>query len=247
MSSAQIRVYGAPPTVMNTVARIGAPAIANFRNNTVFVDAGDAINGMSRVFSGAISQCWQDFSGSPDTFLNIICYSGLYDAMAPAAALSFNGAADVATIMSGIAQRMTPPRQFENNGVQVQLQNQYLPGTLLEQAHALARAANINMHDDGTTLAIWPLFGARGGVSPVISPQSGMVGYPQFYDFGMKFRTIYNPSIIFNGPIQMQSSITPANGTWYVNGLSHDLSAQTVNGPWFTDCTCYRQAGVAAR
>ena len=102
------------------------------------------------------------------------------------------------------------------------------------------------MFDDGYTLAIWPKHGTRGGLIPVISPASGLVGYPTFADQGVRFRTLFNPSITFGGQVEIKSSLMPACGKWYVNALSYNLSAQVVNGPWFCDVGCSRVFSPAA-
>ncbi|MDR3533948.1 MAG: hypothetical protein P4L90_25710 [Rhodopila sp.] len=258
MDRATVRVYGVPPSVMNSISTLGIPLPMVRHNNTVTVEAGDDTNGMSVVYAGYITNAWQDFSEVPETSLNITGWGGQDQALFPAPAISYPGTADVATILSGLATRMG--WSFENGGVQVKLSNPYFAGTALEQAHNVARAANIEMYCDTSsspiTLAIWPKNSTRGGKAPLISAQSGLVGYPMFRDQGMAFRCLFNPSIRLGGQIQMQSSIgaapqqttgTPTqqtggpNGSWYVIGpLVFDLSAQIPNGPWFCDVTCAR-------
>jgi len=262
MDTAEVRMYGLPPSIMNSVSTLGVPLLMMRQGNTMLVEAGDAVNGMAVVWNGYIRQAWQDYSDAPDTFLNLIGNTGVQGKITPVAPLSFPGTADVATIMAGLAQQMG--WGFENGGVQVKIASPYLAGTALDQAHALARAANIEMYADSSTspitLAIWPKTGTRGGMIPAINAASGLVGYPQFQDSGMGFRTLYNPNIKLGGQIQMQSSIGGAttqpqgtaptaqtggpNGTWYVQApLVHNLSAQEPGGPWFTDVSCIRVLG----
>ena len=243
-ATADIQVYGMTPDVMNTLSTLGAP-IGIFRNNQITVTAGDAINGMAVVFKGLIRNAWQNLDSQPDVFFNFIAQSNFDNAMKPATPLSVNSAsADVATLMNGLATQMS--RTFENNAVTAKIAYPYYAGTALEQAQALARDANIEMFDDGTTLAIWPKNGGRQKAIPTISPATGLIGYPQFQDQGMKFRSLFNPSIQFGNFIQMQSSIQPACGRWYVNKLSYNLSCQLVNGPWFCDVGCTRWVAPAA-
>jgi hypothetical protein len=187
----------------------------------------------------------------------------------PAAPSSYPGNADVATILSGIATALG--WGFENNGVQVKLSNGYFPGTARQQIHDIARAANIELYEDHggakVTLAIWPKTGTRGGQIPLISAATGLIGYPKFQSNGMSFTTLFNPNIRLGARIQMQSSTGQAaqnapasaglpagtqsggpNGLWYVaaaggGALSHDLSSQLPDGPWFTHCSCVRVPG----
>ena len=60
------------------------------------------------------------------------------DKVRPVAPNSFKGSASVDVLMGSIARQMQPPRTFENNGVDVTLDNVYLPGTLDEQVRNFA-------------------------------------------------------------------------------------------------------------
>jgi hypothetical protein len=269
MDKADVRIYGLTPSVMNELSQLGVPFTLVRRNNILVVEAGDATNGMAVVFTGYLNKCWQNFDGMPDTFLQIESWIGVLQAGIPTTPLSFSGAADVATIMSGLAVQQG--LSFENNGVQVKLSNPYLPGTPLEQMHKLARDADINMYLDIPpaiqssnttrtfgTLAIWPKNGTRGGTVPVINVNTGMIGYPKFNDTLIQFRTLLNPNLKIGGKILLQSSLggTPAppgntsaavaraggpNGYWYIQApFSYDLAAQVPDGPWYCDVTATR-------
>ena len=257
--SAEVRIFGLPPSIMNEVSTLGVPLPLIRLNNTILIEAGDVGGTMAAVFTGYIYRAWQNFDNQPETMLQIVSNTGAVDAMAPAPPISAQGGADVAAMMSGLATRMG--RSFENNGVQVQLSNPYFAGTALEQAHAIARAANIEMQDDGPfgTLAIWPKNGTRGGSIPLISVESGMIGYPRYQDQGMTVRALFNPNIRLGGQIMLQSSLggvaIPAqgatqaqaqragpNGQWYVTRLTYDLSSQLPDGPWFVDIDGARTA-----
>ena len=262
MDRAQVRVYGVAPSVMNAVSTLGVPLTMYRHNNTMLIEAGDTTNGMAVVYTGYITAAWQDYSEAPETALNLIGWGGQGEANFPVPPLSFSGPVDAATILAGLAQRMG--WQFENSGVTTILPPSYCPGTALEQAHNIARAADVQMAVDTSTspitLAIWPKTRTRGGAVPLISASSGLVGYPQFQSNGMSFRTLFNPGIRLGAAIQMQSSIGQApqnakatdpvpagtqtggpNGLWYVVGpLAHELSAQVPGGPWFTNVACAR-------
>lgn len=265
LGTADIRIYGVPESVMNALITLQVlPGMAR-ANNTVLVKAGDKTNGMAAVFYGTIISAWKNLDGQPETFLNISAQSGALAALQPVPPSSFPGTSDVAQIMSGLAVLMA--MQFENNGVNVKISNQYLSGTALQQAEALARAANINMTQDVNgnppTLAIWPRNAVRKGTIPLISPASGLVGYPTYQDFRIRFRCFFNPNIRLGGQIKMdtasggpeppppesatQQQLREAgpNGYWNVNTpLVHDLSAQIPDGPWFTDVQGIRGPGL---
>lgn len=253
---AEVRVFGLPPSIMNEVTTLGVPISMTRKNNTILVEAGDVGGVMATVFFGDIGKSFQNFDNQPDTFFQVIAWTGAIPAMVPTPPISVQGGADVATMMSGIATGMG--YAFENNGVQAQLSNPYFAGTAIDQAHELAMAANIELQIDSATfpptVAIWPKNGTRGGSIPLISVDSGLIGYPQYRDQAIAFRCLFNPNIRIAGQIELRSSLggdaIPAqgatqaqaqragpNGQWYVASLTHDLSAQLPGGPWFSDVT----------
>lgn len=255
--SANVRVYGVPPSVMNQVSTLGSNPTGVRQNNNVTIEAGDQ-NATSVVYYGAIQNAYQDYDESPETALVIDGLGGLLYSLKPVPPISFNGPSDVAQIMSGIANSMGIP--FENNGVQITLANVYLCGTNKDQAYQLARAAGIQIQLDTSAgaglLAIWPANKSRTGTVPLINAASGLVGYPRFRDRMMSFRCLFDAgrNIRIGGQIRMQSAVGASgevlqannpglniggpNGTWLVNGpVVHTLASQVPGGPWFTDVT----------
>ncbi|WP_322082895.1 baseplate hub protein [Burkholderia sp. BCC1972] len=242
MAEAQVRVSGLPLSMINRLTTIG-PINTAFRNNKLQLAAGDDENGMHVVYSGTIGEAHGDFQGMPDVALNILGWAGLYDSVKPVGALSYVGSVDAATIMQELADTMG--LAFENNGVQVQLSNPYFPGTALAQVRACARAADINYLIDRDTLAIWPLAGARAtaGELPLISPRTGMRGYPMFSSKGISLVTEFNPDIKCGSQVKVESSLDAANGIWNVFELSHALESETPDGQWFTQLSAFPHNG----
>ena len=231
-----LRVYGMTQSLMNDLFSItgsNSPIVAN--SNTVIVEAGDDVSGVSIVYNGSISNARADYSGAPDTAFQVTGLSAYKIGLTAATPTSFPGTADVATIMGSIASRMG--FAFENNGVSVKLSNPYFPGDLLTQAETVKRHAGIEMICTDGVLAIWPKGGSRGGVVPLISPETGMIGYPVKTALGVECTTLFNPSIRFGGKVQVQSSNTPCCGTWSVYQMTHNLEAEMPDGQWFTHLT----------
>lgn len=268
MDKAVVRVYGVQPSVMNTVSTLGIPLQMWRQGNAMLIEAGDDANGMSTVYAGYMQQAYQSFDEAPETFLQLVGWGGQNKAIFPAQPISFAGSADVATMLSGIAQREGWGIE-KNSSVNVHLSNPYFAGTAWEQAQAIGRAANIEVYlDSGAsppTLAYWPKYGTRGGLVPLVKAGTGLVGYPRFQSSGMTFRCIFNPNMRLGGQIVMQSTVggaaqdvpnpaangVPAgtqtggpNGTWTIIApLVHNLAAEVPGGPWFTEVACQRVNG----
>ena len=167
----------------------------------------------------------------------LVCtaYAGLYEAAKAVPPTSFKGLTDVATIMANIAA--LAGWGFQNNGVDIKMEHPYYPGTAWDQMQQVAEHANINAHlDDGTphTLVIWPKGGARDGVVPLVSPATGMIGYPIFTNMGIVVTTRFNPSIGFGQRVQVQSDLPQANGIYHVATLTQNLEAELPHGAWQT-------------
>lgn len=235
MAEAQVRIYGMTPSLMNQLSTLGRVRLAQARN-TISVSAGNDEDGMAVVFQGTITTAWADFKSAPEVPFHVLAQSGMAAALTIVPAASFTGAADVATLMSGFATQMG--FAFENNGVTARLASPYFPGALLRQAQSCAQAAGIDMVIENNVLAIMPRGVARGGQIPLLSPSTGMVGYPSFTGNGIGVQCEYNPNVTFHGLIQVESDLPPANGRWRIINLLHDISAETPGGPWFSFMEC---------
>lgn len=231
MGEAQIRIYGLKLELLNKLSALTQYSMI-LRSNTAIITAGDDVDGMRLVFRGAIAQGWADLNAQPDAALMLSCYAGIVQKMKPVDASSYPDQAAVVDIMSDLAEKMN--LEFENNGVSVVLATPYYPGALWEQAQRCAQAANINVLIDENVLAIWPKNGSRFGDKPLISKETGMVGYPSYNGVGVSITTLFDPRLRFGGLVEVQSDIKNTNGTWVITGLSHDLSCETPGGEWFT-------------
>lgn len=241
MSSLSLRVWGMPLDVMQKLSVLNILAYQQYRRNVVTVTAGDKDRGYGVVFSGEIKEAWVDANGSPDVIFVLTAFEGLTDKVRPVVPSSFKGSASVDTLMSSIARQMQPPRSFENSGVDVTLENVYLPGTLLDQAKKIADAAQCQFYLDDRILAIWPMGKARGSSIVDLNADTGLVGYPQFSQTGVSVQTLFSPTLSYGQKIRLKSALgPPADGDWIVLNVTHNLDAEVPGGQWFTHVECGR-------
>ena len=236
MGALQLRVWGMTLSQMNQLSTLGKLPMS-IRNNVVVVSAGDEETGMGVVFEGTIADAWANLQAPPNGLFVVEAYAGLYDAVAPIPPTSYVGPTSVATIMAGLAAQMG--LTFENGGVTAIFNNPYFPGTALSQVHACAEAANIDCVIDNGKLAIWPRGGSRGGQAPLVSPGTGMIGYPTFTAAGVVVRTIYNPNLDFGARVRVESELQRACGEWVIYDLSHSLESRMPEGEWHTEFSAY--------
>jgi hypothetical protein len=193
-------------------------------------------------------------NAAPNVYLGVSAHTGLQDAMRPVPASSYSGPTDVVTVLSRLATQMG--YSFVNSGVQgITLESPYFPGTLRDQAYAAAQHAGINIVIDDVApsqspntpgapgsapeaaagvLAIWPQGGSRGGAAVKLSPSTGLIGYPTCTPNGIAVESLYNRSIAFGGLIDVESTLTTANGQWQVFKVTHELESEVFSGKWMT-------------
>jgi hypothetical protein len=231
--TAQLRVFGLTQPMMNQLTTIGTDPKALLEKNKVVLAAGDDRFGMQTVYEGSIITAWADYGSTPEVVFNVTSQAAGIAALKPVEPISINSpSVDVAKIVGGLAKTMG--LAFEHNNVSVQLAYPYYDGTALEQLRLCVKEANIRYTIDRGVLAIWPKNGARAGQIPLISPATGMVGYPVFSSNGINITSVFNPNVQVGKQIQVDSSLTMACGTWEIDHVSHSLSSEIPGGPWFT-------------
>ena len=228
----ELAIYGLPLSLMNQLSTVGKN-MWQLDKNSVALYAGEAGGQMSLAFSGLIHNAFVDAKSMPQVCFRISAVpGGAYFAVTPAAPISKPGSQDVAAMMGQLASQMG--LTLENNGVNVKLMNPYYGGSAWRQAINVAKHANIDMVVEKGVLAITPAGQPRNGSASLVSPQTGMVGYPAFRQASIIVTSIYNPSIKVNANIQVQSDITPACGTWTVFHMVHELECMMPHGKWFS-------------
>nr|DAH84757.1 MAG TPA: tail protein [Caudoviricetes sp.] len=235
-SNMQMAIYGLPLSLMNQLSNVGKNLNKSLLN-TITVQAGDDEMGMHLVFQGQIYSAFVDARAMPEVAFRIQAVPGGFDKVKPATPMSFKGSGNVSQMMSQIAGQMG--LAFEDNGVNVKLANPYYAGTPFQQAASIARDAGIEWIIDRGTLAISPPGKSRQGDAVLISPQTGLVGYPMFNEAVVICQALFNPAFKMGGQVEIRSDLTAANGKWITNQLVHYLDAEVPKGKWFSLVSCY--------
>ena len=244
---AVITVYGLTIEHINQLTIAGI--LYDGRKNIIQVQAGDLKSGMSVVYTGEIWQAYPKAS-QPNMAFVILCNPANDIQLTPVSPTSFKGAIDGADVLKQIAQKAG--LTLENNAkVSVILSNPYFANTAWEQFKACADAMGVTAMYDPVkkVLAVWPKRGNRGG-NFLVSPDTGMIDYPEFQQAQVTVRQIFEPG---NVPISGQrlevrgSQFKAANGVWSaIYSCDLDISAQLPDGPWEVVITANRDPTGAA-
>ena len=239
---AKIQIFNLNLNAINQLTKIKWNTDREGKFNFVKLEAN--INGeYSTVYEGTIHFAYPNFGSVPDVVLTIYSSIAMNHQINAVAPTSYKGEVDVAQAINALCQQMG--MRFENNGVNAKVSNPYLPQTALEQVRALCTATNTSLYMDLNTIAITPQGKAREVQIPVISPQSGLIGYPTpLMQGGVTFSCLYDPLLKFGGLVEIQNSlIEAANGRWLIQGLSISLESGVPNGKWQADVQAFDVQG----
>lgn len=230
----QMRIYGLTLDKLNLLSALTDYESVALRNKVV-VEAGELGDDLATIFSGQIIVGQICMNSQPDVSLLVIAQAGALLAVKTDESLSYPANVDVAQVMQTLATAQG--LKFENAGVSVILATPHLWGSPLEKIRQLGSAAETQMDYsiDDTTLVICPRNGTRTGPQPVVSPATGMIGYPDYATgvVGVTIRSIFNPLLRIMGAVTVEGSqLEVANASWKVYNLRHELESQTPGGQW---------------
>lgn len=238
MCSCTARIWGLDKDLMSRLTTLAFLALQFYNKNFVKVEAIDG-DMVSLVYSGQIINAWGDYQSAPDVSLYIETQTGFSDQLNIATPLTYDGTIDVTTLMQKLAERMD--LSFSNNGVTAKISKPAYHGSLIDQLRNLANDTKTEFYLEENTLSICPKGSNRqfnDNLVPLVSSQSGLIGYPTFDKLGIMFKCLFNPSIRFGALMVMQSDIAQANGTWKVSSINHYLESEMPNGQWFSTIQC---------
>lgn len=234
MPHAEIVIYGLRLDVMHKLMRIRWQDI-NSMLNTIRIEAGEA-GEFSLVYEGNITFAYIDTTNAPDVSLRIRSITAIYEAYKPSPQRAFSGSLPVV----GVIERITSDigYKFVNSGVpeSLRMTDVTLGDSDLNKIRKLCRDYEIDLYIENRSITIAQQGAPREIRIPVVTPQTGMIGYPVPTMQGVDFRCLYNPMIRFGGVVRIADSLMQTtNGEWRVFGVTLQLESEMPGGAWFTD------------
>jgi hypothetical protein len=86
---------------------------------------------------------------------------------------------------------------------------------------------------EAADIAIHAARAGAAGRCGLISPETGMVGYPTFVSPNVVVKALFNPSVKYQGLIQIQSEIAQPCGIGKLFKLEYDLESNVPHRKWF--------------
>lgn len=235
MPSAYVKIYGFNIKAMEKLIRIRWVDIQSMQNQ-IKVEVANEGESFLTVYQGNVTFANIDSSAIPDMALSIESITGVYNAYLPATPLSFKGSRPVADVMEEIATGMG--YRFSNNDVPtgLMIKDATLNDTGINKLRKLAKDYQIDLYITFSEIVISRRGSPRQTQMPVISPKSGLIGYPTPTMQGIQFQCLYNEAVQFGGLVAVRDSIIePCNGQWRVFGITTTLESEVPGGSWFMD------------
>jgi hypothetical protein len=229
------KIFGMTQSDMNIATTLQWSPTFNIKNNidVYTIDGGTT----TLVFSGNFVQAWGEYIGMPNVYFYVEALAGYAAQQTPIPPSS---------LPSGSTAEETIKTLGVNNGfknVEINIDKDkfhpmsetYTHGTILEQMRQIGDAYGLDVRIDGDIVIVTEKNQPRiNQPNPLISKETGMIGYPTFDGIGVIVRSYFNPDILFGATINIQSDVTPANGTWMVISLNHYLDSEFPNGRWLS-------------
>lgn len=239
---ALLQLWGMKPADMAKLSTLGFDqAKINKNKITVFAyDEGDSSNPVE-VFSGGIFVAHINYNAMPDVSLELECWASIGQQIQMVSGTSRPSSGDVATMLQGICASCDPQVTFVNHDVSKQLATPAHTGSPSDQISDICCAAGVPYTLQGDTLTIWNKGENPDNVIIEISPEKGMVGYPEYTQIGIDVTMEFNPDVQLGRQLQILPSnidnpppVPGVPGTFWINVVEHELSSQMPGGPWFT-------------
>ena len=190
--------------------------------------AGEQGTTLQSVFKGEITLAYADLNNGK--VLKIQAQTGAYPVLIPDAPRSVVGEQSAASLIESLAKQSN--YSFSNEGVTAMVKDMTVSGDPITKMRTIASHVGAELLIDDDTVVLLPSGGARkpqGGI-PVVSVDTGMIGYPTFTNTGLSVSTFFRPDLRLAALVHVESIIPGATGNWRIVKLSHELSANNPRG-----------------
>lgn len=204
-------------------------------NNVIQIDAGSQGAELSTIFIGEITSAVPVMSDSKLS-LKIEALAGYYPALIPSTPTSVQENTTVEKLMKQFADEAG--YSFENKGITASIANSVFVGSPVEKAKTLARQADVDLLIDDNKFTIQPFEAPKDGQIPLLSKNTGLIGYPSFSNEGINCKSVFNDKLKVGSYFKLESVLPHASGEWQITKVEHRLEAYTPNsGTWESDVT----------
>ena len=235
---ASVEIYGLSYNVMEQLSTLNMSPLF-VRRNYINIFAGDEFSGLTQVFAGSITSASADLNAAPEVKFKIEARIGFWGSVIAQGQNVVQGVQPVSNFIEMQAKKagMT----FENQGVSSSVKNAVFSGSPIEQARQAAKQVGAELIIDDEKMLLIPNGKAvKKGDVPLLTANSGLIGYPTMTQNGIELKAIFNPNFRFAGLIEIKSLVPKTSGQWRITKLSHNLASNLPSaGQWESSITAF--------
>ena len=196
-------------------------------NNVVKIEAGTRYQKLDTVFQGEIVTAVPSIDQNNLVF-TMECRSGYYPNLLPTPPVSVQGETTVDKLMQQFAKEAN--YDYENRGITDSVKNSVFSGSPVQKAQQLATQMGFDLLIIDKKFVIQPYETEPDGTIPLVSKESGLIGYPSFTNDGIECQSLFNPDFELGGYFELKSILPHASGIWKISKLDTKLSAYMPTG-----------------
>lgn len=226
-NNAEVRIANVKKSLRDRLLTEGTPFNALCPKNTVLVEAGRESTGLSQVYFGDITTV--NVTQAPDIWLVIRALTGQH-AKRETVSLGNKVTTNFKTIARQTASKLGVGLDFQADDKNVT--NYSYTGSVGKLVDSLNDISDgVDAYIDDDRLVVRPR-GLVGSGEVDVNIDTGMIGIPEFIDFGSRSTVLVDPSIRLGRDINLQSLAYPAvNGVYNIYKLGFNIANR--DNPFF--------------
>lgn len=199
-----------------------SPYNLNRLPKTVTVEAGRVSYGTSVVYVGNVVT--SKVTQPPDIGVILTCLTGNF-IKGNILSRAFPGQATLQQISAGVSQDLGTILNFQATNKNIA--NYNFSGAALKQVDLLGSFGGINAFVDDNVLIVKNAFIPLTNTLRILNAETGMIGIPEFTEFGIKVKYLLDNRTTLGGQLQIVSKIYPAvNGRYVIYKLGFQIATR---------------------
>lgn len=217
-----IKIANLDKAARDFLATEGTPfnRVKNRPRQKIFIEAGRESTGVARIFVGDITLV--NVAQPPDIWTVIKAVTGQFQ-KGNVISTSEGAISTLRSISQKASQALEVVLQFQ--AIDKQIANYGYTGSAAKQVDKIAELAGVDAYLDDDNLVVKDSNVPLTGRFRVISAATGMVGKPEFTDFGVKVKFFFDIQTKVGDEVEIISEVYPvANGRYIIYKLDFDIA-----------------------
>lgn len=201
--------------------------------NKLVIKANDSV-----IYEGTIMNCVADFNQAPDISVNISCLPCAFLNVINAKPFSYNGDVKASEVIESIIKPFG--MSLTNIDVDDFISSPFLQGTPYQQILQVVEHIRCFVSFSYTDVYISKFGTPRDNSELLLSPETGLIGYPVYFNSYLTVKTYFNPSYKSWQKIILKTHLPLASGSYTIGAINHNLSCELPGGQFESNLILYK-------